>query len=197
METEFYIRMRRHMESNVSKWISFGWGLAEATLFFIVPDVYIGWVALIHWRKGIGAVCYAVAGAVLGGVMMYVFGYSGGESAAAILTSVPLIHAGLVQMAIHQLQTTGLPAIMAGPWLGIPYKIYAMEAGVLALPLFPFLALTIPARGIRFLFVAAIAAGFRLLFPRLVVAHTRAVVCMYGTLWIFFYIGYYFLMERP
>ena len=33
-------------------WLSLAWGFAEATLFFIVPDVVLGWESLGGWRRG-------------------------------------------------------------------------------------------------------------------------------------------------
>jgi hypothetical protein len=71
-----------------------------------------------------------------------------------------------------------------------------VEAGAPALPLLSFLAPTIPARGNRWLLVAVIAAGFRRMFPRMVVEHTRATVCIYGLLCVFFYTGDFLRMQH-
>lgn len=43
------------------------WGYAEATRFFIVPDVLIGWVALHGMRHGIWSAFAATAGAASAG----------------------------------------------------------------------------------------------------------------------------------
>src|SRR6478672_2734595 len=40
--------------------IALAWGFAEASLFFIVPDVWIGLLALFHWRAGLRAAGWAV-----------------------------------------------------------------------------------------------------------------------------------------
>jgi membrane protein YqaA with SNARE-associated domain len=66
-----YVRIRRHCASSAAPLIAFIWGLAEATLFFIVPDVYLGFVALFDWRRALRALAAPIAGAVLGGALMY------------------------------------------------------------------------------------------------------------------------------
>ena len=47
------------------------WGYAEATRFYIVPDVLIGWVALHGARPGVWTALAATAGAVLGGAAVH------------------------------------------------------------------------------------------------------------------------------
>lgn len=173
---------------------AFLWGFAEATVFFIVPDVLIGWEALLHWRKGMSAILFSILGAMLGGLAMYAFGLWDGATAEKILTSIPLIHASMVQSVTHQLQAAGLPAILTGPLQGIPYKIYAVESGRLGLSLLAFLLLTIPARGARFLLVASLAVGFRALFPRMMINHPRVTASLYLFVWAAFYLMYFLLI---
>ncbi|MCE3289658.1 MAG: hypothetical protein K0R83_1670, partial [Caulobacter sp.] len=44
------------------------WGVAEATLFFVVPDLLIGYLALTRgFRAGAWASLLAATGAVIGG----------------------------------------------------------------------------------------------------------------------------------
>ena len=54
---------------------AFAWGFAEATLFFVVPDV---WLTLIAVRRGLRpalvACGWALAGALAGGLAMYAWG---------------------------------------------------------------------------------------------------------------------------
>ena len=72
--------------------IAGGWGLAEATLFFVVPDVWIGLLALFGWRAGLRAVALAVAGALLGGALMY--GVGAGvepDRSGGLLDAVPAV----------------------------------------------------------------------------------------------------------
>jgi hypothetical protein len=40
--------------------VAFLWGIAEATFFFIVPDVLLSWLALSSHRRGLIACVFAV-----------------------------------------------------------------------------------------------------------------------------------------
>ena len=60
-----YTRVSDHAKSSWSIIIAFVWGFAEATAFFIVPDVYLGFVALFNWRRGLSAMAATLIGAML------------------------------------------------------------------------------------------------------------------------------------
>src|SRR3546814_4475619 len=47
--------------------ISLLWGFAEATVFFVVPDVWISRRALSSWRAALRSCGFALAGALVGG----------------------------------------------------------------------------------------------------------------------------------
>jgi membrane protein YqaA with SNARE-associated domain len=47
------------------------WGFAEASLFFIVPDVWLSFAGREKLSKGIRACVFALAGALIGGAVMY------------------------------------------------------------------------------------------------------------------------------
>lgn len=129
------------------------WGLAEATLFFIVPDVLLSLLALRSRPRALVAGGFAVVGALLGGWLMYRWAALDAGLARDALVSVPAISADLLAQVRQQLASQGLPAMFAGAFSGVPYKIYAVEAGAAALPLAAFLALSLPARALRFLLV--------------------------------------------
>jgi hypothetical protein len=52
------------------------WGLAEATLFFLVPDILITWVALTSLRRALLSSLWVLAGALAGGCLMHLSGAS-------------------------------------------------------------------------------------------------------------------------
>src|SRR3546814_12347528 len=51
--------------------VSLLWGFAEATVFFVVPDVWISRRALSSWRAALRGCGFALAGALVGGVLLY------------------------------------------------------------------------------------------------------------------------------
>jgi hypothetical protein len=71
--------------------IAFAWGLAEATLFFMVPDMIATLTALYSARRAYLQVALIVAGAVIGGALMFYWSsYSG--MARNWVEQVPRIH---------------------------------------------------------------------------------------------------------
>ena len=47
------------------------WGLAEGTVFFVVPDVPIGWIALQRPRRLVGAWLAVTGGGVVGAGLVH------------------------------------------------------------------------------------------------------------------------------
>jgi len=189
-----YARLSDHAKSRWSIIIAFVWGFAEATAFFIVPDVYLGFVALFNWRRGLWAMIAALIGAMLGGSVMYVLAMNNPSGINLFLTRVPLIDATLVNDVANQMHTNGLISLLNGPLRGTPYKIYAAQAGQQSLPFLYFLLLTIPARLERFLPVVLIFGGIGKWFGIFCERHTKFVVGSYALMWgiiYFVFISYF------
>ena len=190
-----YARLERHSSSNGSLMVSFLWGLAEATVFFVVPDLYLGFVALFHWRKALLATLLAVVGAMIGGAVMYALAADNGMAMSELLIRIPLISDELVWTVGEEMQGSGLLAMVSGPLEGVPYKVYAVQAGQQHLPFIPFLLLTIPARLERLLPVALAGGLFGTVFKRFTQRHTPFVIGAYGLLWVGVYVLYYLMMR--
>jgi len=189
-----YARFSDHAKSSWSIIIAFVWGFAEATAFFIVPDVYLGFVALFNWRRGLSAMIAALIGAILGGSVMYVLAMNNPSGLNLFLTRVPLIDATLVNDVADKMRTDGLITLLNGPLRGTPYKIYAAQAGEQSLPFLYFLLMTIPARLERFLPVVLVFGGIGKWFGTFCEKHTKFVVGGYALMWgiIYFVFIYYF-----
>ncbi len=186
-----YSRFEQHGDSTLSFAIAFIWGLAEATLFFIIPDVYLGLVALFNWRRGLWTPMATVSGAVVGGAIMYTLAANNGEAMAQLLTRIPLIDSTMVRSVGEQLQAGGLIAMVIGPLQAIPYKIYAVQAGQQHLPFIPFLFITIPARLERILPVVVASAVVGVVFKKHIQRYTTLILAAYGLLWAAIYVTYY------
>jgi membrane protein YqaA with SNARE-associated domain len=133
------------------------WGFAEATLFFIVPDVFLTFLAIRGVRVGLLGCAAAVVGALIGGVIMYRWGARDQDGAQAVLKRLPAINAGEVSRVREHVERSGFGALFLGPMTGTPYKIYAVEAGGRGLSLPAFLLVSVPARGTRFVAVTLVA----------------------------------------
>ncbi len=130
--------------------VAFLWGLAEGTLFFVVPDVLITLAAMFRPRRALAHVGAALAGAVLAGALMYTWASASPDSARSAVDAVPFVESNVLVVASIDLSYDGAWAVIYGPLRGIPYKVYAVTAPRY-MDLTHFLLLTIPARLWRFL----------------------------------------------
>lgn len=171
--------------------LAFAWGFAEATFFFIVPDVLLTLIACRALRPSIRATIAALIGALAGGSVMSMFAGSAPETARLFLDLVPAISPALIGRVSHQLNESGLLSVLLGPIQGIPYKIYAVEWGARGGSLVLFLVISIPARYVRFILAALISrAVARLLEP--LTHHQAAIeVSILALIWIAFYVFYF------
>lgn len=135
------------------------WGFAEATLFFLVPDVYLSRVALHSLPRALRDCLWALLGALVGGALMYGWGTAAPLSAEAALARVPAVAEEDLVRVREELREHGWSALFLGPLTGTPYKIYAVEAARLERGLLPLLAVSVPARLLRFVLVTLLAAG--------------------------------------
>ena len=187
-----YARLANHNNLRGGFVIAFLWGLAEATVFFLVPDIYLGFAGLFNWRKGLLATAFVVAGSVLGGAIMYALAAHNAVEMNKFLTALPLINTDMVNSVKEQVQTNGVGALLTGPLQGIPYKVYAVQAGEQGIPLLSFLLATIPARLERVLPVVLAGAITGVAFRKYIQHHTSLVLGAYVALWGCIYTLYYF-----
>ena len=168
------------------------WGFAEATLFFIVPDVYLSWLALRSPKSGLIACLFALLGALIGGAAMWMWGHFDPDAARAIFESLPAISGATIASVRQQLADSGIAALFLGPLGGIPYKIYAVEAAALGYGLVIFLAVSLPARLARFALVTIVAGSVSRTLRRRV--SLRTVQSIHVAFWAVFYVWFFTVM---
>lgn len=170
--------------------IAAAWGFAEATVFFVVPDVLLTAVVL---RSGphtaLRACGFALAGALAGGVAMYGFGAIDPIAARTLLDWVPAVGPAMIAGVHDSLASDGIVALFVGPLAGVPYKIYAVEAPQAGIGILPFLAASVPARLFRFAATTFLAFTLsRLLAPYL--SESSRLRLLLGV-WAVFYLFYF------
>jgi membrane protein YqaA with SNARE-associated domain len=186
-----YDRIATFGASRISIAVAFLWGFAEATVFFLVPDIFLGFVSIFNWRKGLHLAAATVAGALVGGAVMYGFAANNPPAADKVLTAIPLIDSAMVADVRSQVESGGLSALVTGPLQGIPYKIFAVQSGAQGLPFFQFLLFTILARSERLLPVALLASAFGRFAHKFIRRQTWLVLGIYLALWVGIYIIYF------
>lgn len=166
------------------------WGFAEATLFFIVPDVWLSFVAMRRgFMPAIKAAAWAVAGALAGGAFMFLWARNDIATVWQTLDMVPFITPGLLDRVQNELINHGILAMFTGAFTGAPYKIYAALSGANGLNLPGFLILSAVARGLRFLAAIGLTLAARTVLSRWFDKNGQS-LCL-GAFWLTFY-GVYF-----
>lgn len=170
--------------------IIFIWGLSEATLFFIIPDVILSLHAL--WTKNFKYVLYAnivaMAGAMFGGIIIFLWSSFDAEYVETIMLGIPATHEYMIEHVHHSMEDSTLTALLTGPIFGVPYKLFAAAApeyvGIVL-----FLIFTIPARLLRFLTVSVIAYVLsHYMFNKL---SMRMKIIIWSVVWIIVYVIYF------
>jgi len=168
------------------------WGLAEATLFFIVPDVLLSAVALRDRARALWLCVWALAGALCGGLIMYLWGQHDVEQVGSALAAVPAISEAMLARVGADLERIGSLATLLGPLSGTPYKIYAALSPEAGISLVAFGLVSIPARVIRFLLVTTITSWIAGTLLR--DASDRCRLSLLLALWAVFYMAYLLVM---
>jgi hypothetical protein len=181
----------RFVQDRAAQLAAFGWGLAEAMVFFIVPDVLLTAIGCRSIRAALKATGFAILGALLGGLIMYWFAAVSPETSRALLTHVPAIHPRLIEDVRSRLSERGLIAVLFGPAGGVPYKIYAVEWGVRHGNLPLLLLISIPARGIRFLFSILLTGGICRLIAPWTKRRVQTEMAILALFWVVFYAFYF------
>jgi membrane protein YqaA with SNARE-associated domain len=166
------------------------WGFAEATAFFIVPDVWISFIAMRRgWKAGVLAACLACIGALIGGAVMYVWGGRDAGTARLVLDTIPAISPAMIWMTGYELGHQGLVSVILGAFTGVPFKIYAVEAGAIGTGMMAFISMAVIARVGRFMIGALIAAAAADFLRRFF--SERTILTLLAGFWILFYAWYF------
>lgn len=174
--------------------LAFIWGVGEALVFFVVPDVLITRAALGSLRTGLFTAAYALAGALLGGIISYHWGATDLDGARHVLDVLPAISIGMLDHAQHALAKDGMFAAVVGSFSGVPYKVFAVHAASAGISLPVFVLASMPVRGIRFaLLVLTTRALVRYAVPSW---SERRLHQAWALVWIVFYAIYWSVMPN-
>lgn len=170
--------------------LAFVWGLSEATIFFVVPDVILSFIALKYGlRPGFFAAGASVFGAIGGGIAIYFWGKSDITSARAFFELLPAIAPTTIARASQEIAAPSFGLTMLqGSLTGVPFKLYASEAGAAGISLLAFVLLTPFVRLPRFLVAVTGAAIARRFAPKAMQLHKFKILAIF---WIVFYVAFW------
>jgi alpha-beta hydrolase superfamily lysophospholipase len=174
---------------------AFVWGVAEATLFFVVPDVLLSYIGL---KRGVTAAArasvLAAIGAGVGGAVMYLWSTTDPAAARAAVLAVPAISEAMAARAADAMADNWFTATLLGPLSSTPFKLYAVLAPHAGASV-PALALaSVLARLPRFLIVSIGVALIGRALSRWLSAR-RLFWLLIGA-WLLFYAAFFALMPN-
>jgi membrane protein YqaA with SNARE-associated domain len=116
---------------------------------------------------------------VLGGVSVHALAVRAPGTALAMIDAVPWIGPQLIATIRAGYAADGWWALFRGPFIGEPYKVFALLAPELGHDRWTFAAASIPARGLRFvLVVLAVAVVARMLARHVPWLHRPALLVL-------------------
>jgi membrane protein YqaA with SNARE-associated domain len=173
-----------------SLWAGFLWGFAEATLFFIVPDVLLTFIALYSFRRSFKVLAFILLGALVGGTLMFFVGHRSPEQSRAVVLRVPFVSSAMFDRTHQSFERNGIWALTKGPASGIPYKVYCVQASRYSgWPLF--LVASVLARMERFALFWAIAGLVGLIFRKSIRRQPTIAAAVHACIWIMGYAWYW------
>jgi len=186
-----YNNFQNFSTKRISWLISYLWGLAEGLVFFIIPDVYIAFIALFSISGGLYAILFSVLGSLTAGIIMFLIVSRVDDNINTFLDKIPAISNSMIYQVSENLSNKGLIEMVTAPLNGIPYKIYAAQAALNESSLFEFLFWTVPARLLRILPVTIVALVVSFLLKKYIKKYTTFFVFSYLIVWVIIYIFYF------
>jgi membrane protein YqaA with SNARE-associated domain len=174
---------------------AFIWGVAEATLFFFVPDILLSYIGLKRGVKPAArASVIAAIGAAVGGVVMYLWAAQDYATAREAVLAVPAISEAMTARAEAAMADNWFVATLLGPLSSTPFKVYAVLAPHAGAPLPPFALAAIAARLPRFLIIGCGVALIGRALSRWL--SERQLLWVLIGAWLLFYAVFFALMPN-
>ncbi len=170
--------------------LALAWGFAEATFFFIVPDVLLTRFALRDLRRGLFGAVAATVGALLGASLLWWLAARDIGPVLRFIERLPGIPLSLVTTTGQAVQENGAGALWSGAVSGHPYKLFVAHAAAQSVSFTTFIWVSAAARLSRFAATTLLAAWA----ARFVASPSRRVQ-VHLLFWVAFYTVYFWRMR--
>lgn len=166
--------------------IPLGWGFAEATVFFVVPDVAVGLIALFTPRRAAIAGVAAIAGGVGGSIFLRA-AIQRGWNPKPLFLALPGITPADLDWARSAVALNPIQAYLAAAIRGTPVKVLTAEATHLGIATRRLVQLVVLNRAPRIGVVAAVMGVVGLRGRPVVTRWRGAIAFAYVAGWVAFY----------
>lgn len=147
------MRWARHARA---PWFLGALSFAESSFFPVPPDVMLAPMCLANPRRAWFFALLTTLASVAGGLFGYALGYFALDALMPWLEGSSYWPA--YQTAVHWFETYGFWAIFVAGFSPIPYKVFTIAGGAMAMGLLPFTIASAIGRGLRFFLVAGLMA---------------------------------------
>jgi len=137
-------------------WYLAGLSFAESSFFPIPPDVMLAPMSLADTRKAWRFATIATIFSVIGGAAGYAIGMFAFDMVQPLLEKAGYMNK--YQLAVDWFNEWGIWVIFLAGFSPIPYKLFTIAGGVVAMSFLPFILASFIGRGARFFIVAGLMA---------------------------------------
>jgi len=135
-------------------WYLGGLSFAESSFFPIPPDVMLAPMVLAKRDKAWWFATITTIASVLGGIAGYLIGWLAFDFIEPWMLQAG--HGDTLELSKQWFERWGIWVIFIAGFSPIPYKLFTISAGVLAMSFIPFVIASLIGRGARFFLVAGI-----------------------------------------
>lgn len=151
-----YDRAMRWARHPHAPWYLGGLSFAESSFFPIPPDVMLAPMSMAQPNRAFRFATLTTLTSVLGGLLGYLIGMFAFELVEPFLQEGR--YAEGFERAKAWFDQWGFLAVLVAGFSPIPYKVFTITAGVLAMAFLPFVLASFVGRGARFYLVAGLMA---------------------------------------
>jgi membrane protein YqaA with SNARE-associated domain len=152
--SSLYERVMRWAAHRHAQWYLAGLSFAESSFFPIPPDVMLAPMALATTKKAWRFALITTIFSVIGGAAGYAIGMFAFDLVQPVLEKAGYM--GKYQLAVDWFSEWGVWVVFIAGFSPIPYKLFTIAGGVVAMAFIPFMIASLIGRGARFFIVAGL-----------------------------------------
>lgn len=152
--TALYDRVLRWAGHPRAPWMLGGLSFAESSFFPIPPDVMLAPMCMARPQRAMHLAALTTLASVAGGVLGYLIGWLGLELVLPIIEEAG--YGSAYEQARRWFTDWGFWVVLVAGFSPIPYKVFTIAAGAMAVAWLPFVVASLIGRGARFFLLAGV-----------------------------------------